>query len=152
MVIKHIKLYGSTHRQIYSQGFLLFTKLKIKGKYNQAINLGKKNTRSFRKQKDIILFFFQIDKNAFISKMWLNYTHGVLSLFWNHLAAPSKTRPVEEQSGLLVPGTKVSLLQQFNPHSYSPGVFCDVWRVVLDSSVRQRGPTLRKIGSPHPLL
>ena len=73
--------------------------------------------------------------------MWLNYTHGVLSLFWNHLAAPSKTRPVEKQSGLLVPGTKVSLLQQFNPHSYSPGVLCDVWRVVLDSSVRQRsGP------------
>ena len=84
--------------------------------------------------------------------MWLIYTHGVLSLFSNRLAAPSKTRPVEEQSWLLVSGTKVSLLQQFNPHSYSPDVFCNAWRVVLDSSVQQRVPTLRKIGSPHPLL
>lgn len=60
MVIKHIKLYESTHRQIYSQGFLLFTKLKRKGKYNQAINLGKKNTRNFRKQKDTILIQSEI--------------------------------------------------------------------------------------------
>lgn len=51
MVIKHIKLYESTHRQIYSQGFLLFTKLKRKGKYNQAINLGKKTQGASENRK-----------------------------------------------------------------------------------------------------
>ena len=57
MVKKHIKLYGSTHRQIYSQGFLLFMKLKRKGKYNQAINLGKKKHKELRKTERHNPFF-----------------------------------------------------------------------------------------------
>lgn len=54
------------------------------------------------------------DKNAFICKLRLNCSHSMLTNFEIDPVARSKTRPMEEQLGLLVLGTTIPLLQQLS--------------------------------------